>query len=380
MEHIARFLSPAARSGRLSLPVLLTIVSIVALLGLGGWQAWLRYGDRSSAQDGALPDDKDLSQTKGPDVQPPAGSEPDDDGAFLGDKYGDKVVTAAALVGLGAQGGGSAPAELGLIRAGERRRLWILGAPESAPTLRREVLGYVQDSEPVASGKTGKPWNDREFEAYMEALGKASWTPASAFANSAANNIHVTYAQLMQDPGDYRGEVIHVEGRLKRLRRFNPPAAVAERMTDFYEGWIFLKERGSEPVCLVFMELPQGLWVAEKMEVPVAFDGYFFKRYRYKAEDSGQKQAREAPLLIGRTVILKGSPIVASQDDGTFSTSMLVVFFVLTVTSVGLAAGLTWWFWRGDRQVRARVAGARTAPFLESLNSREVQTDPLDPP
>jgi hypothetical protein len=369
MAHIAR-LPALSRSGRTPLALLLSILSISVLVGLVGWQVWIRFANQSPAENSVLPDEQESAQANAPQAVSPSVDEPSDDGAFLRDNYEDKVAAAVTLVGLGTQGAQAAPGELAVMRAGERGRLWILGAPESAPMLRAEHLKNVQDSQPVASGKTGKQANDQEFEAYMEALAKASYTPPPAFATSARHDVN--FAQLMSDPADYRGDVIHVEGRLKLLRRFNPPAAVAERIPDFYEGWIFGKERGSQPVCVIFSELPKGLSPAEKMEVPVAFDGYFFKRYRYKAADSGHNQAREAPLLIGRTIILTGPPIVASDDSPTWWASpMLILLFGLIFASVGLAAALAWWFRRADQRVRARVTGALAVSLPEMLESSD---------
>jgi hypothetical protein len=366
MAHIARLLA-LSRSGRMSLALMLSVLSISALVGLAGWQIWIRFANQSPSENRVLPDEEESVQAKTPQPVSPAADEPSDDGAFLRDNFEDKVAAAVTLVGLGTQGAHAAPGELAVMGAGEKGRLWILGAPESAPTLRIELLKNVLDGQPVASGETGKKANDQEFEAYMEALAKASYTPAPAFANSARHDVN--YAQLMSDPKDYRGDVIHVEGRLKLLRRFNPPAAVAERISDFYEGWIFGKDRGSLPVCVVFSELPKGLSPAEKMEVPVAFDGYFFKRYRYKALDSGHNQAREAPLLIGRTIILTGPAIVTSNDSPTWWASpMLILLFGLIFASVGLAAVLTWWFRRADQRVRARVAGAMAVSLPEMLD------------
>jgi hypothetical protein len=370
MAHIAR-LPALSRSGRMSLPLLLSVVSICALGGLAAWQGWIRFANRSTSENSVLPDEPESAQSKTPQPRTPDADEPSDGGAFLHDNFEDKVAAAVTLVGLGTQGGTAAPAELAVMQVGNSGRLWILGAPESAPELRHEFLQNVLDSQPVASGKTGHKANDQEFEVYMEALAKASYTPPPAFANSARHDVN--YAQLMSDPGDYRGDVIHVEGRLKLLRRFNPPAAVAERMSDFYEGWIFGKERGSLPVCVIFSELPKGLSVAEKMEVPVAFDGYFFKRYRYKATDSGHNQAREAPLLIGRTIILTGTAVVASDDSEIWwTTPMLILLYGLTFGTVGLAAGLTWWFRRGDQNVRTRVAGVLTAPFPDMVETSDI--------
>jgi hypothetical protein len=171
----------------------------------------------------------------------------------------------------------------------------------------------------------------------------------------------------MSDPNDYRGDVVHVEGRLKRVRRFNPPIAT-DNIRDLYEGWMFVRERGADPVCLLFTELPEGLSVADKMEAKVAFDGYFFKRYRFKTADSGPNQAREAPLLIGRSLILLGTPVVSTKDssDGD-SSAILIGFLGMVAMTVTLALGLTWWFRRSDRHVRARLAGAISRDFQVPL-------------
>jgi hypothetical protein len=371
MAHHAR-LPALSRSGRTSLPLLLSALSICALAGLASWQLWIRFANRSPWENTVLPDKQGPAQVEPSRPDSPAPDDSSDDGAFLRDNFEEKIATAATLVGLGAQGAEAAPGELAVMRVGEKRRLWILGAPESAPMLTPELLENVLDSQPVASGLTNHEANDREFKVYMEALAKASYTPPPAFANSARHDVN--YAQLMSDPKDYRGDVIHVEGRLKLLRRFNPPAAVAEIMSDFYEGWIFPKEeRGTSPVCVIFSELPKGLSPAEKMEVPVAFEGYFFKRYRYKAGDSGHNRAREAPLLIGRTIILAGPPVVASDDSDVWWTSpMLILLFGLTFATVGFAAALTWWFRRGDQRVRSRVAEAMPVAFSDTFEPSDA--------
>ncbi len=371
MAHPARLLA-LSRSGRVSLPLLLSVLSICALAGLAGWQVWIRFANRSASENTVLPDEQGSAQIRPSQPDSSAADDTSDDGAFLRDNFEEKIATSATLVGLGAQGAEAAPAELAVMRVGEKRRLWILGPPESAPALRPQLLGNVLDSQPVASGQTGLKANDQEFEVFMEALAKASYTPPPAFANSARTDVN--YAQLMSDPADYRGDVIHVEGRLKLLRRFNPPAAVAERISDFYEGWIFPKEqRGTNPVCVIFSELPKGLSVAEQMEVPVAFEGYFFKRYRYKAGDSGHNQAREAPLLIGRTIILTGPPVIASDGSEIWWTSpMLILLFGLIFAIVGFAAALTWWFRRGDQRVRARVVEAMPVSFSDTFEPSDA--------
>jgi hypothetical protein len=348
------------RYGRLTLPRLLSLASLCLLITLLGWQIWLRTAKHSDSAVNQIPTGLQESDTGA--AQAPKAEEPADNNDIVDrDNSRDQVNAAAALVGLGVQGGTAAPAELGVMKAGHEAHLWVLSEIETALPLRIKLLRGIADSAPVASGLKGTPADSVEFAAYIEALNKANLTPASAFANSARRD--VTYAHLMSDPNDYRGDVVHVVGRLKRVRRFNPPIA-SDNVRDLYEGWIFIHERGAEPVCLLFTELPQGLQLADKMEVKVAFDGYFFKRYRFKAADNNPNQAREAPLLIGRTISLLEAPLAASESDkGGDNSALLVAFMAVVVLTVVLAVGLTWWFRRSDQHVRSRIAGAMERDF-----------------
>ena len=55
--------------------------------------------------------------------------------------------------------------------------------------------------------------------------------------------------------------------------------------------------------------MPAGLKPAVQIEQRISFDGYSYKRYRYKAADNLKaNEAREAPLLIGHTVLLIKPP------------------------------------------------------------------------
>src|SRR5207244_4441513 len=140
--------------------------------------------------------------------------------------------------------------------------------------------------------------------------------------------------------------------RLKRLRKFDAPrAAAAEGVPVVYEGWIFEDIYPFNPYCVLTTELPAGIPVSERLEQRVAFDGYFFKNYKYQAGDG----KRLAPLLIGRTLALRELPVVP-ESPWSFSNSFLPAFLMVLLGTALLAVGLAWWFRRGDRQVRLRLA------------------------
>jgi hypothetical protein len=254
-------------------------------------------------------------------------------------------------------------------RQDEENRKLFRDERELVPPLRADLLDHVTDSAglPVLPGKpppTADKAKERaylilldEWEAYCDAVIKASRTPARTFAEHARPEL--TYAHLFNEPRKYRGQVVHFEGQLHRVRRYDPPQMLAQAgVQDLYEGWIFSKLYGLNPVCVVFTELPPGVKVAEQMNVPASFDGYFFKKYRYQAADSKPGTAREVPLVIGHGPVVHeaaaGGPATA-----VWSGTLLAILVVLVVGTLVLAVGLHWWFRHNDAQVRRRLAAFR---------------------
>src|SRR5437667_22632 len=86
----------------------------------------------------------------------------------------------------------------------------------------------------------------------------AAAAAAEVFARSAAENAHVNWADMFREPWKFRGQVIPVSGKLKRLRRLDAPLPLQkEWIKVVYEGWVFTPTYGSNPVCVIFPDLPQ---------------------------------------------------------------------------------------------------------------------------
>ncbi len=243
-----------------------------------------------------------------------------------------------------------------LVQAGNGFSLWS-GLPENpepdvskAPPLVN--LESVKDGEPIRSGEEGL--------AFCEALVKAHQTSDQAFSQSATRGL--TYANLFSEPQLHRGKVVHFEGLLRRLSRFEPPAETKlDGVKDQYEGWMFDPERyGAHPVCVIFTDLPAGLEPGDRLDARVSVDGYFFKRYRYKSADG----TRDAPLLISRTLMLKQAPSKPDSEEGGFFSGFMAVTFMAALGGVFLLALLlTLWYRRSDRQVQQRLMTAQTSSF-----------------
>jgi len=215
-----------------------------------------------------------------------------------------------------------------------------------------------------------QPWDSRspdEGNAYWHTVILAHTTTVEAFANSTRRDI--TFAHLFQEPEKYRGEVVHYEGRLTRVRRFETPRDIksAYDIPYQYEGWIFDPlVHGANPMCVIFTELPAPIDVKEKLEQYVAFDGYFFKTWRY----AGGDHERISPILIGKSPVLKKPAEVGLTDRTiTFSSAMITAFLGMVALVIALIIALSVWYRRGDQRIKTRIAEVNAGQFFENEES-----------
>lgn len=287
---------------------------------------------------------------------PPSAAE--DVELFMGEESRRELTAGVvAVIGVGSQG---VLAGLALIQADPASLFWATEEADKVPKLRPDLLAHVRDGERVGSWWT----NEDEAAAYCDALIKASRTSAEAFARSARRDL--TYVNVFEEPRRFRGDVIHVRGRLRMLTRYDPPLMAAQAgVRDLYEGWVFDERYPANPWCILLTELPAGITPGDRVDYDVAFEGYFFKRYRYKSVDSVKaNQFRDAPLLIGRTLRLR-QPVAVTAAADNWSGYLLPAFLAVLALSAALTAGLTWWFRREDRKVQQRVLGLRDREFVE---------------
>jgi hypothetical protein len=98
----------------------------------------------------------------------------------------------------------------------------------------------------------------------------------------------------------------------------------------------------------------------------VSCDGYFYKRYRYKAADTKKpNEFRDAPLLIGHTLTGRFETRGGASEEAEVWGHNLIWFFLGVVGGalVGVIA-LTGWFRYHDRRVRHRLRASRHADFV----------------
>ena len=148
----------------------------------------------------------------------------------------------------------------------------------------------------------------------------------------------VTHRMLMQSPETYRGRVLTLVGVLKRFQK----NATAEA-PDLFEGWLFTKDSGLEPIRILSLEapphLPQGTAISANVEVT----GYFFKRYGYSTETT----QHIAPMLVARTIHFKPIP---RPPDQTPQVMNLLLWVLLGLSTVVMS--VVYWTNHQDRKRR----------------------------
>jgi len=221
--------------------------------------------------------------------------------------------------------------------------------------------------------------NRFEFEAYNDTILHARQFPAAELIAAGRRDIGVLDLLNRNVGRDYQYKLITMEGRLLRARRLEPnkPLAAAG-VTGFYECWLFPTKR-SEPVCFVCLDLPEGL--APKLlyepSLRVVAAGYYFKPMAYESEAADPKNVAKskvevAPLLIGRGFQVVPEPVVDTSKE--WREGFFPGLTALIGTIIAFALGLTWWFRRGDRRVKAALAERKKQNPFPTLASDEISS------
>jgi hypothetical protein len=237
-------------------------------------------------------------------------------------------------------------------------------APAAVPT---SDQGVPLDALPFLSEiKDGDAVLDQgnEVNAFNTFVLDAHRAPAEQLARQAHTD--VSFANLVNNGREhYRGWPVRFEGRLLRVRRWEPSRGLIDSgVTDLYECWMLPDFSSNYPVVFLVSELPAGLKPAEEMSRWVRAEGYYFKHYKYPAKDEQNHPVnRFAPYLIGKTVV----PLdTAAGSASLFSGAFLAVAGSLAFGLLAVTVGLLWWYRRADRRVIDRLQGRVTAnPFEE---------------
>jgi len=228
-------------------------------------------------------------------------------------------------------------------------------------TISPERLALIQDNSVGI--------RDSERDLYYELLARVRDEPIAGLEQAARDD--VAFPVLMNESSKYIGQLLTVEGELRRLQPY-PFGQNEHGIDQLYEAWIKTLDAGDNPYRILCTripgEIPAGMHIEPGTLVKVT--GYYFKRYGYPAQEN---RLHVAPLILAPEIHWFSSRQTSSAipDDGG------VVPYVLVLAGfMGAAiAILLWQFRRSDRQFEQQYLQRLTTPSqgaIESLNGLET--------
>lgn len=190
----------------------------------------------------------------------------------------------------------------------------------------------------------------------------------------AAARTDVQYLNLMQEPDQYRGQLIQIRGDLKRLNRFTANDNRYEVDT-LYEGWIFTADSGSHPFRVLATNLSPELSPGLDLDIPVTVEGYFFKKEGYDSPGGLQL----APVILAKQID-KYRPNSSPPADLGMLPYMIAIGVVFAIAFGGILMSMTISDMRFERAMRFRqqtIPGSAVAAAADQIPVATIE-DRLD--
>ena len=158
----------------------------------------------------------------------------------------------------------------------------------------------------------------------------------------------IAHSVLMADPELFRGQVIRLQGHIRRLIKRPVPSDVHD-MDGLLEGWVFTPESDINPYRIVTLSVDDQIPMGKSYEpVPVELVGMFVRREAY----ASQSGTSVAPLLIAKKIRFRE---VAPPSTSDQLTPMLAGAICLAMSAI-LGAFLMTVRRQQRRRIEFRVA------------------------
>ncbi|MCA8996916.1 MAG: hypothetical protein KDA80_08020 [Planctomycetaceae bacterium] len=221
--------------------------------------------------------------------------------------------------------------------------------------------------EPLFEAVVDNTWlTHEETPAYYALLEKARQTPVSEIRQQGRELVSKrkeqtrlpTFVDIWKNPKEWRGKPVFLKGHVLQTVEYDP-APNDYGIDTLYESSLFIDDSQGHPITVVFTEKPDNLPLGGELVDGVEVAGYFFKVFWYPSSD---KQTREAPLILAKTVSVRSpksfGPVIPPG---------------VSWTAIGLlAVAIVFGLWRMKsldqerrRKQRERVAKESPPEFVE---------------
>jgi hypothetical protein len=209
-----------------------------------------------------------------------------------------------------------------------------------------------------------------ESDAYYHVLSHVRNVKTAAMESVVQSD--ATYALLMREPRHFRGDVVAVEGEVKRLLEL-PAEENPYGLRHLYEAWIVTADSGSglyRVVCsAVDSAIPTGESINESVRVRVI--GYFFKREGYAARSG----LRSAPLILAHRIDLIGAAAPSGARTREWASPQMIALFLLFACVVVWRVYAISSRFRGRSTRQVRSSAPRTLTGLDGIETTDVRDE-----
>ena len=239
--------------------------------------------------------------------------------------------------------------------------------------LTREMLGTIQDDTFFRAEETN---------AWFLLLDILRRTSSHDILDRSKGKI--PFAQLFRQTDDFRGQLITVNGTIRRVHQV--PAAQNEiGIETYWQCWIRPTDGSNSPIVAYMLELPDGLEEGMDLRQSADITGFCFKRWAYNSATG----PRIAPIVLAKSAVLRQSAASFERPAMSASTRRIVTILaaIAGVTIAGLAVLASNWkrkrFEQHEREEVAHLSaelGDQVLPTVcDRLRDLEESARPSNP-
>lgn len=170
-----------------------------------------------------------------------------------------------------------------------------------------EKLFVAVDHDRLAGFIDHARGGDVDRDSFFYLLRLARDNPPDAVRRNARQDL--TLALLLDDPDRYRGEIVLLRGRLRRLIQYPAPEN-GEGIPVLYEGWLYTADGAQFPYTLIFASPPADIPTGSAIHVSVEVVGYFLGWWRFT---TGEGKPSSAPYIMVSSIRRLDATLPASK-------------------------------------------------------------------
>ncbi len=149
-----------------------------------------------------------------------------------------------------------------------------------------------------------------EQQAWFEMFARLQKTDAAELA--AASVGELTYAQLLQQPNVYRGQVVTIRGTVLRAEE-QQPADDAQGIARYHRLWLRPRGGGQWPFVVYSLTLPEEFPRGDRLRADASVTGLYFKNWSYSYDDG----LGLAPIVLAKSIDWRRPAVTAPRQPVT---------------------------------------------------------------